>query len=29
MVFDQIRPEGATVKDYERDIAESYAARLS
>ena len=28
MVFDQIRPEDATVQDYERDIAESNATRL-
>ena len=28
MVFDQVRPEGATVQEYERDIAESNATRL-
>ena len=28
MVFDQVRPEGVTVEDYERDIAESNATRL-
>jgi uncharacterized protein len=28
MVFDQVRPEGATVEDYERDIAENNATRL-
>jgi PPOX class probable FMN-dependent enzyme len=28
MVFDQVQPEGTTVQDYERDIAESNATRL-
>ena len=28
MVFDQVRPEGVTLEDYERDIAESNATRL-
>jgi hypothetical protein len=28
MVFDQIRPEGVTLEDYERDIAASNATRL-
>ena len=28
MLFDQIKPAGATVEDYERDIAEGNAARL-
>ena len=28
MLFDQIKPEGLTVQDYERDIQESYTKRL-
>jgi PPOX class probable FMN-dependent enzyme len=28
MVFDQVQPEGTTVQDYERDVAESNATRL-
>ena len=28
MLFEQIRPEGLTLQDYERDIEESYAKRL-
>ena len=28
MLYDQIKPEGATVQDYERDIEESYTKRL-
>lgn len=28
MLYDQIKPEGATVQDYERDIEESYTTRL-
>jgi hypothetical protein len=28
VLFDQIRPDGVTLQDYERDIEESYAKRL-
>jgi len=28
MLFDQIKPEGSTLQDYERDIQESYTKRL-
>ena len=28
VLFDQIRPEGVTVQEYERDIAEGNATRL-
>jgi hypothetical protein len=28
MLFDQIRPEGVTVQDYEHDIAQSNATHL-
>jgi PPOX class probable FMN-dependent enzyme len=28
MMFDQVQPEGTTVQDYERDVAESNATRL-
>ena len=28
MLFDQIRPDGVTLQEYERDIEESYAKRL-